>query len=188
MIILQPDDIPQFKENGNGKKERNDDDKWVILTVQPRVPAGGLQFVELPAGMVDGGTFGGSAAKEIREELGIEIPESELINLTELAIPPSRSSSFSSNNPSSSVESFPRAMYPSPGGCDEYIPIFLHEKRVPRETLKEWTGKLTGLRDEGEKITLKLVRLENLWWEGARDGKALGAVALWEGLRRAGRL
>jgi ADP-sugar diphosphatase len=79
-------------------------------------------------------------------------------------------------------------MYPSPGGCDEYIPIFLHEKRVPRETLKEWTGKLTGLRDEGEKITLKLVRLENLWWEGARDGKALGAVALWEGLRRAGRL
>jgi ADP-sugar diphosphatase len=79
MIILQPDDIPQFKENGNGKKERNDDDKWVILTVQPRVPAGGLQFVELPAGMVDGGTFGGSAAKEIREELGLSSSRSHFI-------------------------------------------------------------------------------------------------------------
>jgi hypothetical protein len=41
--------------------------------------------------------------------------------------------------------------------------------------LDEWTGKLTGLRDEGEKITLKLVRLEDLWWEGARDAKALRA-------------
>jgi hypothetical protein len=62
-----------------------------------------------------------------------------------------------------------------PRGYDEYVPIFLHEKRVKREQLDEWTGKLTGLRDEGEKITLKLVRLEDLWWEGARDAKALRA-------------
>ncbi|KAG4426903.1 hypothetical protein IFR05_017614, partial [Cadophora sp. M221] len=75
-----------------------------------------------------------------------------------------------------------------PGGCDEYIPIFLHEKRIPREQLKEWTGKLTGLRSEGEKITLKLVKLEDLWLEGARDAKALAAYALYEGLKRSGKL
>jgi len=36
---------------------------------------------------------------------------------------------------------------------------FLHEKRVPRAQLKEWTGKLTGLRDEGEKVCLFLPTL-----------------------------
>jgi ADP-sugar diphosphatase len=104
---------------------------------------------------------------------GLEIRESELTNLTELAIPPS----------ASDAEQLPRAIFPSGGGSDEYVPIFLHEMRVPRDTLKKWTGKLTGLRDGGEKITLKLVRLEELWREGARDAKALGAWALYEGLR-----
>ena len=79
-------------------------------------------------------------------------------------------------------------MFPSAGGCDEYVPLFLHTKKIPRDQLKEWTGKLTGLRDEGEKITLKLVKLEDLWKEGARDSKALGAWALYEGLQKEGKL
>lgn len=168
MVVLQPDDLPA------GSNEQ----KHVLLTVQPRIAAAGLQFLELPAGMVDDGTFAGSAANEIKEELGMDIKEDELINMTELAIPESKSGE----------EDTPRAMFPSAGGCDEYIPLFLCERRIPREQLKEWTGKLTGLRDEGEKITLKLVRLEDLWWEGARDAKALGAWSLFEGLKRGGKL
>ncbi|TVY33133.1 Nudix hydrolase 14-like protein [Lachnellula subtilissima] len=164
LVVLQPDDLPHGSEA----------EKYVLLTVQPRVAAGSLEMVELPAGMVDGGT----AAKEIKEELGLDIPEGELLNMTELAIPGSEKGD----------ERLPRAMYPSAGGCDECIPLFLHEKRVPRGTLSEWTGRLTGLRDQGEKITLKLVRREDLWWQGARDAKALGALALWEGLKRNGKL
>lgn len=133
LVLLQPDDLP-----AGSQKE-----KHVILTVQSRVAAGGLQFVELPAGMVDKGSFSGTAAKEIQEEIGLEIPEDELINLSELAIPACHEGE----------EQSPRAMFPSAGGCDEYIPIFLHEKRVPREQLDEWTGKLTGLRSEGEKVS-----------------------------------
>jgi ADP-sugar diphosphatase len=171
MVVLQPDDLPTSSE----------EEKYVLLTVQPRVAAGGLQFVELPAGMVDNGTFAGSAAKEIQEEIGLEIPEDELINLSELTIP-------AKEEGLGRMEVLPRAMFPSAGGCDEYIPIFLHEKRVERSTLKEWEGRLTGLRDEGEKITLKLVRLEDLWTEGARDAKALGAWAMYEGLKRHGKL
>lgn len=172
MIILQPSDLPQDSNN----------EKYVLLTVQPRIAGGGLKFIELPAGMVDNGTFSGAAAKEIEEELGMSIPEKELVNLSELAIPETKESDKGVE------ERQQRAMYPSIGGCDEYIPIFLHEKRVPRNTLEEWEGKLTGLREEGEKITLKLVRLEDLWMEGARDSKALGAWALYEGLKRTGRL
>lgn len=168
MVVLQPDDLPA------GSQE----EKHVLLTVQARIAAGGLRFVELPAGMVDKGTFKGAAASEIEEELGLKIPEDELINMSELTIPKSKTGD----------DALPRGMFPSAGGCDEFIPIFLHERRVPRKQLKEWTGKLTGLRDEGEKITLKLVKLDDLWLEGARDAKALGAFALYQGLRRTGKL
>jgi ADP-sugar diphosphatase len=49
-------------------------------------------------------------------------------------------------------------------------------------------GRLTGLRKDGEKITLKLVPLKDLWKEGARDGKTLAAWALYEGLKKEGKI
>jgi len=138
---------------------------------------------ELPAGMLDdSGTFSGGAAKEIEEETGLKIPESDLINMHELTL------SSSQDAPQEAGERLQKATYPSPGGSDEFIPLFLWQKRVQRDTLQEWQGKLTGLREEGEKITLKLVPLKELWREGARDGKTLAAWALYEGLRREGRI
>ncbi len=152
----------------------------MIVTLQPRIPAGSLSFAELPAGMLDdSGTFVGGAAKEIEEETGLKVPEDQLIDMTKLALPDSETSSG---------ESLQKATYPSPGGSDEFLPIFLHQRRVPRRTLQEWQGKLTGLRDHGEKITLKLVPLKNLWKEAGRDAKALAAWALYEGLRQEGKL
>jgi len=151
------------------------------MTLQPRVPAGSLSFSELPAGMLDdSGTFAGGAAKEIEEETGLKVETDELLDMTDLAL--------SDEPQTSSDERLQKAMYPSAGGCDEFVPIFLYQKRIPRKQLQEWQGKLTGLRDHGEKITLKVVRLEDLWREGARDSKALGAWALYEGLRRAGKI
>ncbi|KAL8706165.1 MAG: hypothetical protein Q9201_000743 [Fulgogasparrea decipioides] len=166
MLILQPDDVP-----GN-----TEDEKQVILTVQPRIPAGSLAFAELPAGMLDdSGMFAGGAAKEVAEETGLEIPAGELLNMTELAAP--RASSDTD-------EHLQQAVYPSPGGSDEFIPIFLWQKRVPRSQLKEWQGKLTGLREHGEKITLMLCPLDQLWKHGRRDGKTLAGWALYQGLRQ----
>jgi ADP-sugar diphosphatase len=67
------------------------DERLVVMTEQPRVPAGSLRFWEIPAGMVDdAGTFSGAAAKEIEEETGFKIPISELIDLTALALQDSR--------------------------------------------------------------------------------------------------
>lgn len=127
----------------------------------------------------DSGTFAGGAAKEIAEETGLEIPAEDLTDLTDLALAASSSDD---------EERLQQGVYPSPGGCDEFIPIFLWQKRVPREQLKEWQGKLTGLRDHGEKITLMLCPLEKLWRVGGRDAKALAGWALYEGLRKEGKI
>ncbi|KAF2836825.1 hypothetical protein M501DRAFT_939098 [Patellaria atrata CBS 101060] len=169
LLILQPDDVPA----------ESDDEKYVILTLQPRIAAGSLSMAELPAGMLDdSGTFAGGAAKEIEEETGLKVEEHELIDLTKL--------SLSGIQPAG--EHLQEAVFPSCGGSDEYIPLFLHEKRLPRDQMQEFQGKLTGLRDEKEKITLKLVPLKNLWKEGGRDAKALSALALYNALRNEGRL
>lgn len=180
LVVLVPDDAPL---------EEGKEDRYVLLTVQPRIAAGSLAFVELPAGMVDeAGNFAGTAAKEIKEELGLEIPESELKCLSELAAPRPSVDEVAAAKQTFNEEILPQAMFPSPGGCDEYVPIYMHERRVPRAQLSEWTGRLTGLRDHGEKITLKLVKMDDLWREGARDAKCLAALALWEGLQREGKL
>ena len=151
-------------------------------------------MAELPAGMLDdSGTFAGAAAKEITEETGLEIPADDLIDMTQLALSPDPSSPPPTANPAyllyeTEQALLQKAVYPSPGGSDEFIPLFLYQKRIPRSQLREWEGKLTGLRDHGEKITLRLCRLEDLWRVGGRDAKALSGWALYEGLRRSGKL
>ncbi|KAM5489086.1 hypothetical protein MaudMau93_003811 [Microsporum audouinii] len=173
-LILQPDDV------SNG-------DKHVVLTVQPRIPAGSLSFTELPAGMIDeNGSFAGAAAKEIHEETGLDIKQDELIDMSSLAL--LGSPSDNSYDELDKKETLQNAVYPSPGGCDEFIPLFLCEKRLPRANIQQMQGQLTGLREEGEKITLKLVPLDKLWKEAARDAKALSAWALYHGLKKDGLL
>ncbi|KAI5795109.1 hypothetical protein EDC01DRAFT_615314 [Geopyxis carbonaria] len=155
------------------------DEPWVVLTVQPRIPAGQLEMVELPAGMIDdSGNFAGAAAMEIQEECGIDIPKDRLTDLTELAL-----EKFAVG----CAEDVQAAVYPSPGGSDEFIKIFAYKHIVKPEKLHEWQGKLTGLRDEGEKITLKIVKLKDLWKEST-DAKALSAIALYDGLKREGKI
>ena len=166
LITLQPNDVPADTER----------DKHVLLTVQPRVPAGTLAMAELPAGMLDdAGTFAGAAAKEIEEETSLKIPISQLTDLTALALP-------------ESSDGLQKGVYTSCGGQDEFVPIFLHQRRVDRAELDKWTGKLTGLREHGEKITLKCMRLDSLWRECSRDAKALCAWSLYHGLQTAGKL
>lgn len=129
----------------------------------------------------DGGTFVGGAAKEIEEETGLQVQQSELLDMTCLA---SELTKGSSDN----GETLQKAMYPSAGGSDEFMPLFLCQKRMPRKEIEGLQGKLTGLRDHGEKITLKVVPLEDLWKEGLRDGKTLAAWALYQGLKEAGNI
>jgi ADP-sugar diphosphatase len=150
----------------------------VILTVQPRPAAASLSFTEIPAGMLDGQSFAGAAANEIKEEASLTISEHELINMSKEAL----------KDQPASEEVLEDAMYPSAGACDEFIPLMLCQKKVTRQYMEELKGKATGLRDEGEKIKLKLVPLERAWKEGGRDAKCLAALALYEGLKKEGKV
>jgi len=165
LMILRPSD---------SKNER-----WVVMTEQARIPAGSLRFMEIPAGMMDlHGTFEGAAAVEIKQETGLEVKESDLVNLTKLAL---------AEVQVGAPEPLQKAMYPSPGGSDEYITIFLWEKVLDRQEIEDLREKLTGERESGEKITVKLLNYEELWKVGARDAKTLAAWSLYEALKR-GRL
>jgi len=139
--------------------------EYSIITLQPRIPIGQFQFPELPAGMLDhSGDFYGVAAKELQEECSIFISEKNkyFVDLTEFAY----------------QDRF-RGVYPSAGGCDEFLRLFVYREEVNQERLQSLTGKLTGLSEEGEMITLKIVRLNDLWRE-APDCKALCALYLYQ--------
>jgi len=128
---------------------------YSIFVDQPRVPIGIASCLELPAGMLDDTSkcLKGVAVQELEEECGILIRNAEdLVNLTELA-------------------GFEGGLAPSPGGCDERVKFLYLEKRVTPAQLDEMRGRLHGLREHGELITLRVVPLEDVWKSG--DAKAM---------------
>lgn len=119
--------------------------EYTVVTVQPRVPTGKFDFVEIPAGMLDGsGNFAGVAAKELDQELELKIDPKELFDLTAFA-------------------GYQGGFFLSPGGSDETIRLFTFSRDVSAEELAAWNGKCTGVLEEGEQITLKIVRVADLW-------------------------
>jgi ADP-sugar diphosphatase len=147
-------------------------EEYGIITLQPRVPTGKFAFPELPAGMLDGsGNFSGVAAAELREECGIVISSTDLLDMTELVYGGTEY----------------KGVYPSAGGCDEFIRIFLFRKKVEKAELQTFQGRLTGDLKNGEKITLKIVPLDQLY-KHAPDMKALSALFLHDKLKQQGLL
>jgi ADP-sugar diphosphatase len=53
---------------------------------------------------------------------------------------------------------------------------------MERSEIDQLEGKLTGLRDHGESITLKLVDMETAWQQSP-DAKLLSSLALYQSLR-----
>lgn len=134
--------------------------KYVVLVQQPRVAAAQISSVELPAGMLDDGTFTGIAAKELEEECGLSIKESDLEDLT-------------------ACENHTEGILLSPGLLDESIKLYLYTKQMKKSDILELNGKLTGSAAENENITLKLVQLDQAGYV-ARDAKLLSALFLYQ--------
>uniref|UniRef100_A0A7S3P4I3 Nudix hydrolase domain-containing protein n=1 Tax=Amphora coffeiformis TaxID=265554 RepID=A0A7S3P4I3_9STRA len=155
------------------------DEQYALLVEQPRVPIGQVSCLELPAGMMDDDTQSvtGIAVQEIREECGIEIEASSLVDLSDLALQaPVRQGHL------------PMAAIPhSPGGCDEFCRYLYTEKRVTNAELEAMRGRLQGLRDHGEHIVLRVVTMDEVW-SLSGDAKAMIALFLSQQLRKQGRL
>ncbi|KAF7134731.1 hypothetical protein RHSIM_Rhsim08G0184400 [Rhododendron simsii] len=144
---------------------------FVVLTEQVRVPVGRL-VLELPAGMLDDdkGDFVGTAVREVEEEIGIRLNPKDMVDLTSFL------------DPSTGCR-----VFPSPGGCDEEISVFLYRGHVDKEVIVQLQGKETGLRERGELIVVHVVDYENLWRVTA-DAKTLVAIALYEMAKKRGLL
>ncbi|KAH0645963.1 hypothetical protein KY284_033847 [Solanum tuberosum] len=144
---------------------------YAVLTEQVRVPVGRL-ILELPAGMLDDdqGDFAGTAVREVEEETGIHLNAHDMVDLT----------AFLDASTGGRV-------FPSPGGCDEEMSLFLYRGNVSKEKIQQLQGKETGLRDHGELIKVHVVPYDKLW-RATADAKALTAIALYEMAKRDGLL
>uniref|UniRef100_A0A5B7BEW4 Nudix hydrolase domain-containing protein n=1 Tax=Davidia involucrata TaxID=16924 RepID=A0A5B7BEW4_DAVIN len=149
----------------------SDGETFAVLTEQARVPVGRL-ILELPAGMLDDdkGDFVGTAVREVEEETGIRLNLDDMVDLTAFL------------DPSTGCR-----VFPSPGGCDEEISLFLYRGHVGKEIITQLQGKQTGLHERGELIKVHVVPYERLWRMTA-DAKALMAIALYEMAKREGLL
>nr|CAD1821618.1 unnamed protein product [Ananas comosus var. bracteatus] len=107
---------------------------------------------------------------QVEEETGICLKLEDMVNLTAFLDPTTGCKVF-----------------PSSGGCDEEISLFLYKGQVNMETINALQGKETGLRDHGELIEVHVVPYDKLWRITA-DAKALCAIALYEMTKRDGLL
>lgn len=117
----------------------------------------------------DNGDIATAAAEELFEEIEFKIPSTELKDLTALTL-----------NKTGVSDHLRPNTYPSPGGPDEFISIFLWEKVLDQQEIEAKKGKHTGLRDHAEKIVLRMINYDDYLDVGARDGKTLGIWALYE--------
>lgn len=105
-------------------------EKFQLLVKQRRIAEGGFTF-EHPAGMVDGTqTAEDIAVQEIREETGILIEKSQLIDLSK-----------------------GKRLFPSTGTSDEAMRLFAIELKMSTEQIESFQNKQTGAVYESEQIS-----------------------------------
>lgn len=124
---------------------------WTVVIKQPRIAAGDPELEEIPAGMVDEGVFVSAAVRELEEEVGedLRIREGDLQHI--------------------------RTFYPSPGGCDEKIAVYWAEKAIGYDLLASLRGRQAGAIEEGERIRVDIIPLDELAVRASMDAKAIVA-------------
>ena len=132
--------------------------EWVVLIRQARFPCGQFESVEIPAGMMDDrGDFCGTAAREILEATGLEFKAEDLTFLGDF--------------------------FPSCGGCDENLRLYVCRREMPEAEIHTLQGTLVGMAHEHERIRVSLVPLNELP-RHTRDPKALIAFGFYCGWGR----
>jgi len=115
-----------------------DKKKIFTLMVQQRRVIDGCNSLEFPAGMVDNNLSDPvlSAVKEVKEELGMNVNVKSMRLLT--------------NEPLNVCESL----------MDEHVNIYSFTKEMTYESLVKFDNKSSGVVEDGELITIKLISIE----------------------------
>ncbi len=125
--------------------------------------------------MIDAeGNVAGAAAREIEDEVGHKLNAKDPIDMTKLAI----------QQDSTEREEIQDALYPSPGGCDEFMNIYPWKRVRDRLEIEYLKNKLRGDRAAMENIIVTLEKYEKPFEVGVRDGKTLAAWSLYEYIKR----
>lgn len=113
----------------------NDESQKYFLCVEQIRISDGSRHLEFPAGMLDENVDNPAsvAVKELAEETGLKICESQLVAL---------------NNG--------KPLFTSPGACDEKIYYFKCDINLTKEEFTELNGKLLKNDNENENITIKI--------------------------------
>lgn len=143
---------------------------YTIYVRQPRNAVGATDFIEIPAGMLDGATgtlaSTGVAVKELQEEADLTILPEDLVHLLQ--------------------------MIPSAGGCDEWIDLFLVFLSAKDSYIQGLIGKKTGELGSDEQITLGIAEFsefEKMCLNGrCKDAKAMSAIFAMKSLVEQGRI
>lgn len=132
-------------------EDTNTGKEYVATVLQPRVPGAQKMYEEIPAGMMDASNdVAGTAAKELKEELGLTIHGKDLIKLSD--------------------------MYPSIGGCDEMIAVYAYKTKMDLKTIKNYNKKITGAINENEVIETRIRPYEE-FKKACRNGEITDAKA-----------
>ena len=134
-------------------KDRDTKKKHVAPVEQIRVPAG-QKLLEIPAGIVENEEdYFKTAIREIKEEVDIEISQKDL--------------------------KFLGRYFLSPGACNEKVVLYSCELDFSHQEIELLEGRLTGLKEEGENIRVRLFPLGLFEGLGIRDAKTVLAYALY---------
>ena len=162
-----------------------------LLTVQARVPAGYRYFPELLAGMMDDqtGECRLIAAREVEEEAGLTINPEHLVDLGEADLFKRQDTRsickssqdaydwFRNGDPTKTHQGY----FNSPGGSSESTRFYLYQQEMGKPEfqalVKRLEGSEQGVREEGERIRLILVPMDQLL-DLAPDMKVGHALAL----------
>jgi ADP-sugar diphosphatase len=133
--------------------DKNSGKKYVALVEQTRAAAG-QKLLEIPAGGIEGEDNGVvTAIREIEEETTLEIAAKDL--------------------------KFLGQYFFSPGACNEKIILYSCELFLATEEIESLQGRLTGLKEEGENIKVKLYELASFNHLAIQDAKTVLAYHLY---------
>eukprot|EP00300_Choanocystis_sp_HF-7_P013460 c18307_g1_i3.p1 GENE.c18307_g1_i3~~c18307_g1_i3.p1 ORF type:complete len:276 (+),score=49.86 c18307_g1_i3:179-1006(+) len=142
---------------------------FTVVTVQPKVPTAKASFPEIPSAAVPKGSEL-DTLKTIKRRTGLEIRQSDLINMTEHA--------FGNEYP---------GIIPCPSYSDEQITLWLCQLKVDSHHELERLRQAVMTDDNDNNVALRVVPLADLW-QIAPDGKSLSALIIYHHLKKNGTL